>query len=292
MNVVVYRTAAKLAKGQKRTVCEVPVFGKGASATENSLITAGRSLFVENNYGYQDPFGPNTGAPDHPGFARVDVNSDGSGCKLRWTNTTDAAPSVVPRSRPRPACSTRTSRRPIPTARSRGTGRRSARTGKEAWRKLRGHRLRRTTTTTPGCPSALTAPRTWGPSAACRRCATPENAGKKTSGPSSWRAAQLRRAAARRAQTGDDGRASPSARSPNPGAMIAPGWAMQLLGDERLGRQQQRGDRRRVLERQPRHAHRVDHAGLEQVAELAGERVQAVAVGHRRAPGRSTAWPS
>src|SRR5207248_674460 len=58
MNVVVYRRAKRLAKGQKRTVCAVPVFDRGASATENSLITAGRSLFVENNYGYQDPFGP------------------------------------------------------------------------------------------------------------------------------------------------------------------------------------------------------------------------------------------
>ena len=27
-------------------------------ATENSLLAAGRSLIVENNYGYQDPFGP------------------------------------------------------------------------------------------------------------------------------------------------------------------------------------------------------------------------------------------
>ncbi len=52
MNVVVYRTAKKL-HGEKRTVCEVPVFEPGASATENSLITAGRSLIVENNYGYQ-----------------------------------------------------------------------------------------------------------------------------------------------------------------------------------------------------------------------------------------------
>ena len=52
----------------------MPVFDKGASATENSLITAGRSLFVENNYGYQDPFGPNTGALTTPGFARVDVD--------------------------------------------------------------------------------------------------------------------------------------------------------------------------------------------------------------------------
>ena len=85
MNVVVYRTAKKLAKGQKREVCRVPVFKKGASATENSLITAGRSLIVENNYGYQDPFGPNSGAVTEPGFARVDVNKNGKGCKKVWT---------------------------------------------------------------------------------------------------------------------------------------------------------------------------------------------------------------
>ena len=89
--------------------------------------------------------------------------------------------------------------------------------------------------------------------------------------------------------TGEDGRASPSARSPKPGAMIAPGWADELLGDERLGREHQRGDRRGVLDRQPGDAERVDDAVGEQVAELAGERVQAVAGGHRRGPGRSTA---
>ncbi|WP_053227748.1 hypothetical protein [Solirubrobacter soli] len=85
MNVVVYRTS------NGRVVCETPVFSKGASATENSIIAAGRSLFVENNYGYQDPTGPNAGAPTTPGFARVDVD----GCKVAWTNTTAAAPSVV-----------------------------------------------------------------------------------------------------------------------------------------------------------------------------------------------------
>src|ERR671917_133344 len=42
MNVVVYR------KRTGRLKCETPVFARGASATENSLITAGRSLFVEN----------------------------------------------------------------------------------------------------------------------------------------------------------------------------------------------------------------------------------------------------
>ena len=36
----------------QRVVCEVPVFRKGASATENSLIGMGHSLVVENNYGY------------------------------------------------------------------------------------------------------------------------------------------------------------------------------------------------------------------------------------------------
>ena len=96
MNVVVYRTAGKL-RGKKRKVCEQPVFAKGASATENSLLTAGRSLIVENNYGYQDPFGPNSGAVTQPGFARVDVKKSGEGCKLRWTNKDVRAPTVVPK---------------------------------------------------------------------------------------------------------------------------------------------------------------------------------------------------
>jgi hypothetical protein len=97
MQVVVYRTAAKLKKGQKRLVCEVGVFGKGASATENSIIASGRSLFVENNYGYQDFLGPNANEVTTPGFARVDVNSKGTGCKKVWTNTDVRAPTSVPK---------------------------------------------------------------------------------------------------------------------------------------------------------------------------------------------------
>ena len=96
MNVVVYRKAKRL-HGRRRVVCQVPVFGRGASATENSLITAGRSLFVENNHGYQDPFGPRSGALTTPGFARVDVRRRGRGCRLVWTNRTERAPSVVPK---------------------------------------------------------------------------------------------------------------------------------------------------------------------------------------------------
>src|SRR5262249_50706375 len=44
MNVVVYRTARRA----RRVVCQTPVFRHGAGATENSIIAAGRSLFVEN----------------------------------------------------------------------------------------------------------------------------------------------------------------------------------------------------------------------------------------------------
>ena len=97
MNIVVYRTEKKLKKGEKRKVCQQPVFGMGASATENSLMTAGRSLVVENNYGYQDPFGPNTGMVTEAGFARVDMNKKLTGCKLVWTNRDARAPSVVPK---------------------------------------------------------------------------------------------------------------------------------------------------------------------------------------------------
>ncbi|MEU8895353.1 hypothetical protein [Nocardia sp. NPDC048505] len=94
MHVVVYRTAPDAAQ---RQVCSVPVFAKGASNTENSLIGAGRSLIVENNYGYTGPDATMLGATTTPGFARVDLDDDGNGCHLVWTNTTEAAPSVVPK---------------------------------------------------------------------------------------------------------------------------------------------------------------------------------------------------
>jgi hypothetical protein len=97
MDVVVYRTAAKLKKGVTRRVCRVPVFTKGASATENSLIGAGRAMIVENNYGYQDPTSVGEGKLTSPGFTRVDVNRNGKGCHVVWTNKTERAPTVVPK---------------------------------------------------------------------------------------------------------------------------------------------------------------------------------------------------
>ena len=98
MNVVVYRTANRLKKGQKRKVCEVPVFGKGGGATENTLIGVRRSLIVENNLGYTNPLPPEGSiALTEPGFARIDVNRNGRGCSKVWTNRTERGASVVPK---------------------------------------------------------------------------------------------------------------------------------------------------------------------------------------------------
>jgi hypothetical protein len=112
MDVVVYRTAVrptrvvrvrihghvrKRRRRAPRLVCAVPVFSRGASDTENSLIAAGRSMIVENNYGYRGPQSLTGGAVTAPGIARVDLNKRGTGCRLVWTNTSVSAPTVVPK---------------------------------------------------------------------------------------------------------------------------------------------------------------------------------------------------
>jgi hypothetical protein len=94
MNVVVYRRAKKT--NSSRTVCVQPVFEKGASATDNSLIGAGRSLVVENNYGYSGPASTQQGKSTSPGLERVDLDADGSGCRSVWRSS-ERAPTVVPK---------------------------------------------------------------------------------------------------------------------------------------------------------------------------------------------------
>lgn len=105
MDIMVYRTAAHptatvTRRGHRRTVslprqvCRVPIFAKGAGADENSLISAGRIIIAEDNYGYNDPTSVQ-GKVTTPGFVRVDLNANGKGCHRVWTNTTESAPTVV-----------------------------------------------------------------------------------------------------------------------------------------------------------------------------------------------------
>jgi outer membrane protein assembly factor BamB len=94
MNVVVYRKARRV-RGA-RVVCEQPVFRAGESATDQSLIVAGRAIVVENNYGYTGPMATSDGRTTSPGLERVDLDPDGSGCRRVWRNE-ERAPSVVPK---------------------------------------------------------------------------------------------------------------------------------------------------------------------------------------------------
>jgi hypothetical protein len=106
MDVVVYRTQDRLRRGQRRVVCQIPVFEAGASADENSLISMGPSLIVENNYGYDlarwndelpggIKLGGNLGLVSAPGMNRIDIAPNGSGCRIVWRNNTIRTPSAV-----------------------------------------------------------------------------------------------------------------------------------------------------------------------------------------------------
>jgi hypothetical protein len=94
MDVVVYKRA-KQVKGS-RLVCKEPVFEPGASATDNSLITVGSSIVVENNYGYSGPTATTQGATTSPGITRVDIRTGGGRCRTVWRSQ-EIAPSVVPK---------------------------------------------------------------------------------------------------------------------------------------------------------------------------------------------------
>jgi hypothetical protein len=97
MQVVVMRRAKRLPRGQRRVVCEQPVFRRGAGATENSIIATGRSMVVENNFGYfPPPDATSNGATTRPGVERVDITRGGKGCRTVWKSS-EISPSTVPK---------------------------------------------------------------------------------------------------------------------------------------------------------------------------------------------------
>jgi hypothetical protein len=97
MNVVVLRRDKRVKHGQRRLVCEQPVFRKGAGATENSIIATDRAMIVENNYGYSPPPDATAGGnTTRPGVARVDIKPNGKGCRTVWTSS-EISPSTVPK---------------------------------------------------------------------------------------------------------------------------------------------------------------------------------------------------
>jgi hypothetical protein len=108
-------------QAKQRQVCSEPVFGKGASSTDQSLIATDRSIVAENNYGYAISPSNLSGGISQPGLTRVDVTKQKAKkkgrkkkrgreakrkrrkgtasswqCKTIWTSA-ERAPSVVPK---------------------------------------------------------------------------------------------------------------------------------------------------------------------------------------------------
>jgi hypothetical protein len=92
MNVVVVKRAPAVTG--PRTLCTAPVFDKGASDTDNSLIATDDAMVVENNYGYSGPSATEQGKTTTGGLERVDVDRATGRCAKRW-HSKEIAPSVV-----------------------------------------------------------------------------------------------------------------------------------------------------------------------------------------------------
>ena len=92
MNVVIYRRST----GQE--VCRTPVFlpSPNRGSTDNSLITFGNSLIVENNYGYSGPTAVAQGKSTEPGVERVDVDPVSGTCHSVWYSGA-ISPTTVPK---------------------------------------------------------------------------------------------------------------------------------------------------------------------------------------------------
>lgn len=92
INVLVYD---RLREDGDRLICKIPVFENGKSATENSLVSYGNSLIVENNYGYKTFMSMTKGRTSEPGIWRIDVNAD-QGCRVVWKSQ-ETSPTTVPK---------------------------------------------------------------------------------------------------------------------------------------------------------------------------------------------------
>ncbi len=93
--ILVYdrREGRKKKESTDRLHCAVPVLPPYAGTTDNSLVAAGSSFIIENNYGYGGPTSTILGQTTMPGLARVKVEDDG--CHLAWTNDSIAPTSVA-----------------------------------------------------------------------------------------------------------------------------------------------------------------------------------------------------
>lgn len=94
VNLLVYRRDPGFAG--RRQLCRVPLFAQGASSTDNSPVAYGRSVILENNFGYRSAFQQRDWSAVAGGIVRVDLRADESGCDVVWTSH-ERSPSFVPK---------------------------------------------------------------------------------------------------------------------------------------------------------------------------------------------------
>lgn len=102
MNVIVYRTAAHLKRGQHRVFARVTPFGKSTLVSdENSLVWTpgpqggrGAAIFAENNWGNENLQSTVGRRTTQPGVARLELKPNGT-FKVAALNEKVAVPSVV-----------------------------------------------------------------------------------------------------------------------------------------------------------------------------------------------------
>ena len=188
MDIMVYRTAAHPFRWVRRhghrrrvalprQVCRFPIFNKGASADENSIIAAGRSMIAEDNYGYTGPTSVESKTTT-PGIVRVDLNANGRGCHRVWTSDrrgdADGRLEARARDRPRLHVHGRLEQRLVLDR-----ARLPHRQGR--LQVLRGHRHRLQQQLRRDLDQPERAPSTSGRSAGSSRCATAERSSPKSS---------------------------------------------------------------------------------------------------------------
>jgi len=96
MNLLVYRRLGSDESITNRLVCSVPIFEKGHSVTDNSMIAIGRSIILENNAGFTNSYDQSDWRNAGGGIVRIDIREDESACDVIW-NSDERSPSTVPK---------------------------------------------------------------------------------------------------------------------------------------------------------------------------------------------------
>lgn len=91
VNLLVYKRQDEV-EGE-RLVCKMPLFEKGKSANENSVIGYNNSIIAQNWYNAPSFMGDMGNM--EPGLSRIDVREDRSGCDMVWENKEVATTSTI-----------------------------------------------------------------------------------------------------------------------------------------------------------------------------------------------------